>query len=120
MCYGETLKPGDKALLDFSDVPRILFLLAGSPVRILMMTFALQIVLSLVQLETFTVGIGILSLRADDLLSIWFVWLWILALPDRSMKGVRIGLQGMLIILFLLIFAISAYRGLAAKESAVH
>jgi len=95
-------------------VPGILFLLAGSPVRILMMTFALQIVLTLAQLQTVSVGIGILSLRADDLLSIWFVLLWILALPDRSMKGIRIGLQGILIILFLLIFAVSVYRGFAA------
>ncbi len=95
-------------------VPGILFLLAGSPVRVLMMAFALQIVLTLAQLETASVRIGILSLRADDLLSIWFVWLWVLTLPDRSMKGIRIGLQGMLIILFLLMFGFSAYRGLAA------
>ena len=95
-------------------VPGILFLLAGSPVRVLMMAFALQIVLTLTQLESATVRIGILSLRADDLLSIWFVWLWILALPDRSMKGIRIGFQGILIILFLLIFGFSAYRGFTA------
>ena len=99
-------------------VPGILFLLAGSPVRILMMTFALQIVLTLAQLETASVGIGFMPLRADDLLSIWFVWLWILALPDRSMKGIRIGLQGILIIIFLLIFSISAYRGFAAGNDA--
>ncbi len=95
-------------------VPGILFLLAGSPVRILMMVFALQIVLTLAQLNTATVRIGFLILRADDLLTIWFVWLWILALPDRSMKGIRIGLQGILIILFLLIFGFSAYRGFAS------
>ncbi len=95
-------------------VPGILFLLAGSPVRVLMMAFALQIVLTLAQLETAAVRIGILNLRADDILSIWLVWLWILTLPDRSMKGIRIGLQGILIILFLLIFGYSTYRGIAA------
>ena len=99
-------------------VPGILFLLAGSPVRVLMMALALQIVLTLAQLETASVGIGFMPLRADDLLSIWFVWLWILALPDRSMKGIRIGFQGILIIIFLLIFGISAYRGFAAGNDA--
>lgn len=39
-------------------VPGILFLLAGSPVRVLMMAFALQIVLTLAQLETTAVRIG--------------------------------------------------------------
>ncbi|MEN8208010.1 MAG: O-antigen ligase family protein [Candidatus Fermentibacteria bacterium] len=92
-------------------VPGVMFLLAGSPVRVLMAAFAMQIILTLTQLNTVTVGIGILSLRADDLLSIWFVWLWILALPDRSMKGISIGLQGYFTILFLLLFGFSAYRG---------
>lgn len=92
-------------------VPGILFLLTGSPVRVLMLIFSLQIVLTLTQLSTVVVGIGILSLRADDLLSILFVWLWILSLPDKSMKGIKIGSQGMLILFFLLIFGYSAYRG---------
>ena len=99
--------------------PGIMFLLAGSPVRVLMLTFALQIVFTLTQLETVSVGIGFLPLRADDLLSILLVWLWILALPDRSMKGIRIGFQGILIIFFLLIFGISAYRGFAAGNDTI-
>ncbi len=74
-------------------VPGILFLITGSPVRVLMILFAIQIVLTLSQLSTFAVGIGILGLRADDLLTILFVWFWILSLPDGSTKGIRIGLQ---------------------------
>ncbi len=95
-------------------VPGILFLLAGSPVRILLVIFSLQIVLTLAQLSSAAIGIGIISLRADDLLTILFIWLWLLSLPDRSMKDIRIGLQGIFVALFFLIFCISAYRGFAA------
>ena len=100
-------------------VPGIMFLLAGSPVRVLMVTFAVQIILTLTELSTAGIGIGILSLRADDLLSIWLVWLWILALPDRSMRGISIGLQGVFIILFLLAFGFSAYRGFTAGHDPI-
>jgi hypothetical protein len=98
-------------------VPGILFLLAGSPIRILMVVFALQIVLSLAQLSTTSVRIGLLNLRVDDMLTLMFAWLWLLSLPDRSMKGIRIGLQGVFILIYLLLFGISTYRGFAAGNS---
>jgi uncharacterized membrane protein YjjB (DUF3815 family) len=95
-------------------VPGILFLIMGSPVRILMMVFALQIVLTITQLSVVSLQVGILNLRVDDILTLLLTWLWILSLPDRSMKGIRIGVQGKFIVLFLLMFGFSAYRGLAA------
>ncbi|MFO8182824.1 MAG: O-antigen ligase family protein [Candidatus Aegiribacteria sp.] len=94
-------------------VPGILFLLAGSPVRVLMAIFALQIVLTLTQLSAISLGF----LRVDDLLTILLVWLWVLSLPDRSMRGVRIGKQGIFIILFLVLFAVAALRGVSAGHN---
>lgn len=91
-------------------VPGILFLIAGSPVRVLIVIFALQIVLTLAQLSAISLGF----MRVDDLLTILLVWLWVLSLPDRSMKGVRIGKQGVFIILFLALFAVAALRGISA------
>lgn len=96
-------------------VPGMLFLLVGSPVRILLVVFAMQIVLTISQLNILITGIP--SIRADDLLTLWLVCLWILSLPDRSMKGIRIGLQGKFIVLFLIVFGIAAYRGFAAGQS---
>jgi len=93
-------------------VPGILFLLAGSPVRILMMVFALQILLTFAQLSIFSIRISILNLRIDDMFTVLLIWLWILSLPDRSMRGIKIGVQGIIIVFFLVIFAFSAYRGL--------
>lgn len=96
-------------------VPGILFLLAGSPVRILMSVFALQIILTITQLDVTTIWL----FRADDLLTILFLWLWILSLPDRSMSGISIGKQGVFIIIFLVLLAVSAYRGYSAGHNIV-
>lgn len=95
-------------------VPCILFLLAGSPIRVLLVVFALQIILTIAQLGSVLLYIGFIELRVDDLLSIWFVWLWLLSLPDRSMKKIKIGPQGYLISLFLLMLVFSAYKGFSA------
>ncbi len=96
-------------------VPCILFLLAGSPVRVLMSVFALQIIFTIAQLTVASIWI----FRADDLLTILFLSLWLLSLPDRSMSGIRIGTQGVFIIIFLVLFAVSAYRGYSAGHNTV-
>lgn len=91
-------------------VPGILFLLAGSPVRVLMSVLAIQIILTITQLRVASIWV----FRADDLLTILFLLLWFLSLPDRSMSGIRIGAQGVFIIIFLALFVVSAYRGYSA------
>lgn len=95
-------------------VPAVLFLLLGSPMRLLMAIFSLQIILTITQLSAFTVQVLFLPLRADDMLTILVLILWVLSLPDGSMKGKSIGLQGYLIIAYLLVFAHSVYMGRAA------
>ncbi|NOQ22160.1 MAG: hypothetical protein GQ565_05880 [Candidatus Aegiribacteria sp.] len=94
-------------------VPCILFLLAGSPVRVLMSVFALQIILTIAQLTVASIWV----FRIDDLLTILFLSLWLLSLPDRSMSSIRIGKQGVFIIIFLVLFVVSAYRGYAAGHN---
>ncbi|MCK5065607.1 MAG: hypothetical protein KAQ97_10005 [Candidatus Fermentibacteraceae bacterium] len=64
-------------------VPAILFLLAGSSIRVLAVIFGLQIILTITQLSSAQLYLGFISLRVDDLLTIWLLWLWILSLPDR-------------------------------------
>jgi len=91
-------------------VPCILFLLAGSPVRVLMVVFALQIILTVTQLMVASIWV----FRVDDLLTVLFLSLWLLSLPDRSMSGIMIGKQGVFIIIFILMFFVSAYRGYSA------
>ncbi len=95
-------------------VPALLFLLMGSPVRILMAVFSLQIVLTATQLSAFTFQASFLTLRSDDILTILILMLWLLSLPDDSMKGITIGLQGYLILAYLLVFGYSVYMGRAA------
>ncbi len=92
-------------------VPGILFLLAGSPSRVLMMVFALQILFTIAQLSIFSIRISLLNLRIDDILTVLLIWLWILSLPDRSMRGIKAGVQGIVIVFFLVLFGFSAYRG---------
>ena len=92
-------------------VPAILFLLAGSSIRVLAVIFGLQIILTITQLSSAQLYLGFISLRVDDLLTIWLLWLWILSLPDRSMKGIKTGPQGYLISLFVFFIAIAAFRG---------
>lgn len=94
-------------------VPGILFLLAGSPVRILILAFSLQIVFTIGQLR----AMHIFIFRADDLLMLLLLWLWLLSLPDRSMKGIKIGVQGVFIICFLILISIAAFRGISAGRS---
>lgn len=94
-------------------VPGILFLLAGSPVRILILVFSLHIVLTIGQLRTMQISI----FRPDDLLLLLLLWLWLLSLPDRSMKGIKIGVQGGFITCFLILISIAAFRGISAGQS---
>lgn len=101
-------------------VPGILFLMVGSPVRILAVIFGLQIILTIVQLSFAGLYIGFINLRIDDLLSIWLVFLWVLSLPDRSMRGIKIGVQGYLILIFLLLLAVAAFRGFSSAHEPTH
>jgi len=94
-------------------VPGILFLLAGSPIRVLMVVFAVQIIFSVSQLDTLNI---IPYLRTDDILTLWLILLWLLSLPDRSMREIRIGLQGKFILFFLAVFGISVIRGFTAGQ----
>lgn len=94
-------------------VPGILFLLAGSPVRVLMLVFSLHIVFTIGQLRTMQIFI----FRPDDLLLLLLLWLWLLSLPDRSMKGIKIGVQGGFISCFLILISIAVFRGISAGRS---
>ena len=98
-------------------IPGILFLLAGSPIRVLSLIVGMQIILTITQLTTTQLYLGFISLRIDDLLSIWFLWLWIISLPDRSMKGIKSGPQGYLISIFVFLIALAVFRGYAAGNT---
>ncbi len=98
-------------------VPGILFLLAGSPIRVLSFIIGFQIILTITQLSTTQLYLGFISLRVDDLLTIWFLWLWIISLPDRSMRGIKAGPQGYLISIFIFLIAIAAFRGYSAGNT---
>jgi len=98
-------------------IPGILFLLAGSPIRVLSFIVGLQIVLTITQLSSAQLYLGFIALRIDDLLSIWFLWLWIISLPDRSMRGIRIGSQGYFIAIFVFLVAIAVFRGYSAGNT---
>ena len=98
-------------------VPGILFLLAGSPIRVLSITVGLQIILTITQLSTAQLYLGFISFRIDDLLSIWLLWLWVISLPDRSMRGIKIGTQGNLISIFVFLVAVAVFRGFSAGNT---
>ena len=98
-------------------VPCILFLLAGSPIRVLAVIFGLQIILTIAQLGTTELHLGYFSLRVDDFLTIWLLWLWIISLPDRSMRGIKVGPHGYLISFFVFLIAIAAFRGFSAGNT---
>ena len=96
----------------------VLFLTFGSPVRVVSLIFALQIILTITQLSAAEFYVGFLALRVDDLLAIWLLWLWLLSLPDdRVDTGRRIGLclssTGLWVGVFLMLALVSAYTGLA-------
>ena len=91
-------------------VPAVIFLLAGSPVRILMVVFSLQLVFTVFQLRAVELWI----FRPDELLLVLFICLWVLSIPDRSMKGIRIGIQGTFIIIYLILYSVAIYRGFVA------
>ncbi len=91
-------------------VPAAIFLLAGSPVRILMVIFSLQLVFTVFQLGAVQLWI----FRPDELLLVLFIWLWVLSIPDRSMKGIKIGVQGTFILIYLILYFIAIYRGFVA------
>ena len=92
-------------------VPGVLYLVGGSPLRVLSMLFGLQIILTITQLTTASMYIGFMSVRADDIVALWFLWLWLLSIPDGSMKRVRPGPSGFWIACLLALLALAAHRG---------
>ncbi len=98
-------------------IPGILFLLAGSPIRVLSFIVGLQIILTVTQLSAAQLYLGFINLRVDDLLTIWFLWLWLISLPDRSMRGIKAGPQGYLISIFVFLIAIAVFRGFSAGNT---
>ncbi len=98
-------------------IPGILFLLAGSPIRVFSFIVGLQIILTVTQLSATQLYLGFINLRVDDLLTIWFLWLWLISLPDRSMRGIKAGPQGYLISIFVFLIVIAAFRGYSAGNT---
>ncbi len=96
-------------------VPGILFLLAGSPVRVLILVFSMHIVFTIGQLKAMQISI----FRPDDLLLLLLLLLWLISLPDMSMKGIKIGVQGIFITCFLILISIAALRGISAGRSSI-
>jgi len=96
----------------------VLFMTAGSPIRVVSLILAIQIVFTIAQLTMTQIFVGFFSVRVDDLLSIWLIWLWLLSLPDRSMRGIRYGVTGFWIGLFLVLAGYSAYSGLTTGNDA--
>ena len=94
-------------------VPGILYLVGGSPLRVLSMLFGIHIVLTITQLSMFSMRFGFVPVRADDVLALWFLFLWIIALPDGAMKGVRPGSTGLWIASFLFLLVLSTQHGFA-------
>jgi hypothetical protein len=94
----------------------LLILTVGSPVRVASLIFAVQILFTITQLCAAEFYLGFLTLRVDDLLSIWLFWLWLLSLPDgTARRGRRIGRSigpGLWVGVFLALAGISAYTGL--------
>ena len=95
-------------------VPGILYLVGGSPLRVLSMLFGIHIILTITQLSMVSMRFGFMPVRADDVLALWFLFLWIISLPDGAMKDVRPGATGLWIASFLFLLALSAHRGFAA------
>ncbi|MBC8428685.1 MAG: hypothetical protein H8D05_00415 [FCB group bacterium] len=89
-------------------VPCILMLIAGSPLRVLAFTLSLQIIVTLTQLRSTAIGLG---LRPDEILIVWCFILWLFALPDGAMKEIKPGAIGKFILLFQFMFAIAVLRG---------
>lgn len=94
-------------------VPGVLCLIAASPVRILLLVFILHLLIPVGRLRQ----ASLMGMRSDEFLLLMIFGLWVLSLPDRSMKNIRIGKQGYFIIAFLILFAISAYRGISMGRS---
>lgn len=94
-------------------VPGVLLLIGGSPIRISLLVFIMHLLVPIGRLRQASIG----GLRSDEILLLLIVGLWLLSLPDRSMKGIRIGKQGYFLIAFLVLFAISVYRGLNLGRS---
>ncbi len=95
-------------------IPMVLILLVGSPARVLAAVFALQVVFTMTQLSCLSLQVGILPVRIDDALLFLFLALWLLTLPDGSMRKISIGIQGYLVLAFLGVFCYSAYVGRAS------
>ena len=98
-------------------LPGVLFLLAGSPLRVLSVIIGLQIVLTVTQLSSAQLYIGFMAFRVDDLLAIWLFWLWLLSLPDKSMKDVRVGPSGYWIGGLLILLLLAVQRGFSAGNN---
>lgn len=94
-------------------VPGVLILVGGSPLRILLLVLVLHLLVPLGRLRQVSVS----GLRSDEFLQLLIVGLWLLSLPDRSMKGIKIGKQGYFLLAFLLLFAVSVYRGMILGRS---
>jgi O-antigen ligase len=93
----------------------ILFMISGSGTRILALVLGLHIILTLSQLQFYSVYIGFLRIRPDDLLVLWLGIVWVGAVIDGGTSGIRYGLSGRLIVVFLLLIGIASLRGLTGN-----
>jgi len=93
----------------------ILFMISGSGLRILTLVLGLHIVLTLSQLQFYSVYLGFLRIRPDDLLVLWLGVVWIGAVIDGRTSGIRYGLSGKLIAVLLFLIGIASLRGLTGN-----
>lgn len=94
-------------------VPGVLLLIGGSPLRVTLMVFIMHLLIPIDSLRQASIG----GLRSDEILLLLIVGLWLLSLPDRSMRGLRIGKQGYFLIAFLFLFTVSVFRGINLGRS---
>lgn len=86
----------------------------GSSFRTMLLAFGMQILLSLGELEAIQSSLRIPFLRLDELLLLWSVFLWMVAVADGRGGTLRRGSIGSLITAFILIVIAGSLRGLAS------
>ncbi len=92
----------------------VLFLTLGSPLRTILLSLGLMVAFTVGELSAVSLGVSFIAFRVDEIVLVWFVLLWLVAVADGKAGPAPRGILPALIILFTIDSAFGAFRGVAA------
>lgn len=92
----------------------VLVLVVGSSFRTMLAALLLQILVTAGQLDAVKAALGIPMVGPDEILLLWSVFLWAVALADGRASPAGAGFMGVLVTAFLALSLVAAARGIAA------